>query len=107
MRNSENDGFVEDPRYADCDREALYGVALGVINLVVWAVAGYGLGSGPVEGYAYIMGFPAWFFLACLANSALAIAGAAYLVKKKMRDMPLGPMTAEEAAEYERGRDRS
>ncbi|MDI9371167.1 MAG: YhdT family protein [Synergistaceae bacterium] len=95
-------GFVEDPRYKDCEREAWYGAALGLVNLAIWAVGGYWLGSGPTEEYSYIMGFPAWFFVSCVANSALAIGGAIYIVKRKMRDMPLGPMTEDEAAEYEK-----
>lgn len=93
-------GFVEDPRYRECEREALYGILLGVINLAVWAIGGYWLGGGSAEDYSYIMGFPTWFFVSCVANSVLAIAGAIYIVKRKMRDMPLGPMTEEEAAEY-------
>jgi uncharacterized membrane protein YhdT len=95
-------GFIEDPRYKQCEKEAWYGVILGVVNLVIWAVAGYGLGSGPVEEYAYIMGFPAWFFVSCIVNSAFAIAATAYIVAKKMVIMPLDPMTKEEAEEFVR-----
>ncbi|GAB1428514.1 hypothetical protein MASR2M79_13330 [Aminivibrio sp.] len=93
-------GFVEDPRYKECEKEAWYGVLLGIANLVIWAAAGYGLGSGPVENYSYIMGFPAWFFVSCIANSLLAVAATIYIVKRKMRVMPLEPMTEEEAAAY-------
>ncbi|HCL78909.1 MAG TPA: DUF997 domain-containing protein [Synergistaceae bacterium] len=95
-------GFTEDPRYRECEKEAWYGVVLGLVNLVIWAVAGYGLGSGPVESYSYIMGFPTWFFVSCIVNSVFAIAATVYIVKKKMRDMPLDPMTAEEAEEFVR-----
>ncbi|NLB82793.1 MAG: YhdT family protein [Synergistaceae bacterium] len=95
-------GFVEDPRYRECAKEAWYGVILGIVNLVIWAVAGYGLGSGPVENYSYIMGFPAWFFFSCIANSLLAIGATIYIVKRKMRVMPLDPLTEEEAEEYVR-----
>lgn len=94
--------FVEDPRYRECEKEAWYGVLLGLVNLVIWAVAGYGLGSGPVEDYSYIMGFPAWFFYSCIANSLFAILATVYIVKKKMRDMPLDPMTKEEAEAFVR-----
>jgi uncharacterized membrane protein YhdT len=93
-------GFVEDPRYKECEKEAWYGIILGIVSLVIWAVAGYGLGSGPVEEYSYIMGFPAWFFISCIANSIFAVAATIYIVKKKMRDMPLDPMTKEEAEAY-------
>lgn len=95
-------GFIEDPRYKVCEREAWYGVVLGIVNLLIWAVAGYGLGSAPVESYSYIMGFPSWFFISCIANSVFAIVATVYIVKRKMRDMPLDPMTEEEAAEFVR-----
>ncbi len=95
-------GFIEDPRYKVCEKEAWYGVVLGIVNLVIWAVAGYGLGSGPVEDYSYIMGFPTWFFVSCIANSILAIAATVYIVHKKMRDMPLDPMTEAEAEAFVR-----
>ena len=95
-------GFVEDPRYRECEREVWYGVLLGIVNLVIWAAAGYGLGSGPVENYSYILGFPAWFFFSCIANSLLAVAVTIYIVKRKMRVMPLDPMTEEEAEAYVR-----
>lgn len=95
-------GFVEDPRYRECEKEAWYGVILGIVNLVIWAAAGYGLGSGPVENYSYILGFPAWFFVSCIANSILAIVATIYIVKRKMHVMPLDPMTEEEAEAYVR-----
>lgn len=95
-------GFVEDPRYKQCEKEAWYGIILGVVNLVIWGVAGYGLGSGPVEEYSYIMGFPAWFFISCIANSVFAIIAIIYIVTAKMHDMPLDPMTKEEAEEFVR-----
>lgn len=95
-------GFIEDPRYKVCEKEAWYGILLGIVNLVIWAVTGYGLGSGPVDGYSYIMGFPAWFFVSCIANSIFAIAATAYIVRKKMRDMPLDPMTEDKAEAFVR-----
>lgn len=95
-------GFIEDPRYRQCEKEVWYGVILGLVNLVIWAVGGYGLGSGPVEEYSYIMGFPTWFFVSCIANSAFAIVATIYIVTRKMRVMPLGPMTKEEAEEFVR-----
>lgn len=93
-------GFVEDPRYAQCDREALYGVGLGLLNLVIWFVFGYGLGSGPVESYRYILGFPEWFFYSCILNSIFIVAMTFFVVNKKMTDMPLDKMTEEQARMY-------
>ncbi len=92
--------YMEDPRYKQCNREALYGVILGIVNVLIWAIGGYGLGSGPVESYSYIFGFPAWFFVACIVNAAVAIIGTVFIVKTKMKDMPLEPMTEEQAIAY-------
>ena len=98
MDNKERmDDYMEDPRYKQCNREAMYGVILGLINVIIWFIGGYGLGSGPVESYTYIMGFPAWFFVSCILNAVVAIGGTIFIVKGKMRDMPLEPMTKEEA----------
>lgn len=95
-------GFVEDPRYKVCEREARYGIILGLVNLAVWAIAGYGLGSGPVENYSYTMGFPAWFFISCILNSLLAVGATIYIVKRKLLNMSLDRMTEEEAAAFVR-----
>ena len=40
-----DEGFMEDPRYKQCNKEALYGVILGLLNLVWWYAFGYGLGD--------------------------------------------------------------
>ncbi len=93
-------GFVEDPRYKQCNTEALYGVGLGIINLIVWFVFGYGLGGKPIESYSYILGFPSWFFWSCIANSIFIIAMTFFVVDKKMVDMPLDRMDLEQASKY-------
>ncbi len=93
-------GFVEDPRYKQCNREALYGVGLGILNLVIWFVFGYGLGSKPVESYTYILGFPAWFFFSCILNAIFIIMMTFFVVDKKMVDMPLERMDEVQAEEY-------
>lgn len=95
-------GFVEDPRYKVCNREAMYGMVLGLINLLIWLIAGYGLGSGDPETYTYVMGFPLWFFISCIVNTFVAIAATIYIVKVKLVDMSLEPMTMEEAEAFER-----
>ena len=42
--------FIEDPRYKQCNREALMGLGLGIANFIWWFVWGYGLGSRPPGG---------------------------------------------------------
>ena len=94
--------YLEDPRFRQCNREALYGVILGGINVLLWLIGGYGFGRGNPENFTYILGFPAWFFISCILNALVAIAGTIFIVRTRMKDMPLDPMTEEEARAYQR-----
>ncbi|UTR16119.1 YhdT family protein [Salipaludibacillus sp. LMS25] len=60
------DNHQNDPRFKIANREALIGVGLVLINFGWWYGFAYGLGSGPVEDYTYVFGFPAWFFYSCI-----------------------------------------
>lgn len=95
--------FVEDPRYKQCNKEALMGLGLGVLNMIWWFVWGYGLGSGPPSEYTYILGFPAWFFMSCIVGAVLFTALAIIMVKKFFKDVPLGKLSEEEAKKMEGG----
>ena len=64
--NNEKFDFEEDPRYKQCNKEALMGLALGIVNLVWWFGFGYGLGSKPVKEYTYIFGFLFFIFFKCM-----------------------------------------
>ncbi len=49
----------------------------------LWSiVTAYGLGSGDVEEYTYIMGFPAWFFFSCILGYPLCCFAVYLLIKK-------------------------
>ena len=48
--------FEEDPRYKQCNKEAIMGLVLGIVNLIWWFGFGYGLGSKPLSEYIYV-----WF----------------------------------------------
>ncbi|QTX33030.1 YhdT family protein [Aminithiophilus ramosus] len=76
-------------RFRQADREALYALALALLNFLWWYATAYGLGSGPVETYRYIAGFPAWFFLSAIVGFLLFSFLAAAMVKLLFRDMPL------------------
>lgn len=94
--------FMEDPRYKQCKKEAIYGVVLGLANMVWWYVFGYGLGNKPVEEYGYIMGFPTWFFVSSILGGLVFIILTFFMVDKLFVDMPLDRMTEEEAIEYKK-----
>jgi len=93
--------FIEDPRFKQCNKEALMGMGLGILNLVWWFAFGYGMGSKPPEEYTYIMGLPMWFFMSCVVGGLLFTILAIIMVTKFFKNMPLERMTAEEAKNYE------
>lgn len=76
-------------RFRQADREALYALGLALLNFLWWYATAYGLGSGPVEDYRYIAGFPAWFFLSSIVGFLLFSFLAAAMVKLLFRDMAL------------------
>lgn len=96
--------FVEDPRYKQCNREALLGLGLGILNLIWWFAWGYGLGSVPPEKYTYVLGFPLWFFMSCIVGAVLFTVLTVIMVKKFYKDMPLGELSEEEIRAIEEGR---
>ncbi len=104
MTKSNNIGkkhkFMEDPRYKQCNREALYGIILGLANMAWWYIFGYGLGSKPVEEYTYILGFPAWFFMSSIVSVVIFTFLTFVMVNRLFKDMSLERMTEEEANEY-------
>lgn len=63
--------FKPDRRYAQANREALLTLGAYGLYFVWWYVCAYGLGGGDPEGYAYIWGLPAWFFLSCIVGYPL------------------------------------
>ncbi len=99
MKNEKKE-FIEDPRYKQCNKEALMGMGLGILNLIWWFAFGYGMGSKSPEEYSYIMGFPTWFFMSCVVGGVLFTVLAIIMVSKFFKDMPLERMTKEEAEKY-------
>jgi uncharacterized membrane protein YhdT len=78
----------KDPRYRIANREAWIGIILVIINFVWWYGFAYGLGSGPVKDYTYIMGLPAWFFYSCVAGFILMVVLVALAVKFFFKEVP-------------------
>lgn len=99
------EGFYEDPRYKQCNKEAIYGVVLGVANLIWWFAFGYGLGNKPVDSYRYIFGFPTWFFMSCIVGAIVFIGLTFVMVNKGLEDMSLEKFSKEDAEEYLRNKN--
>ena len=92
--------FVEDPRYKQCNKEAIYAAILGILNVVWWFGWGYGLGSKPVEEYSYIMGLPTWFFMSSVVGAILFTILTFVMVDKLFKNMTLEDMTEEEVKRF-------
>ena len=84
-----NKPFKQDWRYAQANREALLTLGAYGLYFVWWYACAYGLGDGDPEGYDYIFGLPAWFFLSCIAGYPLMTLVLWYMVRRFFRDIPL------------------
>lgn len=101
MATSSNEkSFIEDPRYKQCNKEAIYASVLGILNVIWWYVWGYGLGSKPVEEYTYIAGLPTWFFMSSIVGAILFTILTFIMVDKLFKDMPLNDMGEDEVKEF-------
>jgi len=98
--------FMEDPRYKQCNKEAIIVCVLGIANLIWWFAWGYGLGLRDPSEYSYVMGFPMWFFMSCIVGGLLFVGLTILIVYKYFKDMPLDKLDPEEAKKYEEGMDR-
>lgn len=98
--NGKKDTFIEDPRYKQCNREAMIGLGIGISNLIWWFVWGYGLGSKPVSQYSYILGFPSWFFMSCIVGSALFSIVTVIVIDKFFKNMSLEALSDDEIEKY-------
>lgn len=76
-----HDREEKDARFKIANREALIGVVLVIINFVWWYAFAYGMGSGSVENYSYVMGLPAWFFYSCVGGFILMVVLVTVVVK--------------------------
>lgn len=71
------------------NREALLTLGAYGLYFVWWYACAYGLGDGDPEGYTYIFGLPAWFFLSCIAGYPLLSALLWFMVRRFFKDIPL------------------
>ena len=92
--------FEPDKRFAIANREALFCLLLTIANFIWWYGFAYGLGSGPVEKFTYIMGLPAWFFLSCVAGFPIFAVLAWLMVRFFFTDIPLDPIDPEDRKGY-------
>ncbi|MGD6857677.1 YhdT family protein [Bacillus infantis] len=87
-KDLDNKAGGKDPRFKVAKREAWIGIGLVLFNFLWWFGFAYGMGSGPVEEYTYIMGLPAWFFYSCVAGFAVVFVLVWAAVKFLFKEVP-------------------
>ncbi len=80
-----------DTRFIIANKEALLCLALTLANFIWWYGFAYGLGSGSVEHYTYIMGLPTWFFFSCVAGFPVFAVLAWLMVRFFFTNLSLDP----------------
>jgi hypothetical protein len=72
MDRNREDYFEEDPRYRQCNREALISVAVFLVSFVIIGGVSLLLGYGkPGDEIRLVAGFPAWFFYGAMVVVSL------------------------------------
>ncbi|MED3549913.1 YhdT family protein [Cytobacillus praedii] len=82
--------FIEDSRFAQCDKEMRVTMWLFVINILL--VGGVSLWIGlnkPAASMNYILGFPAWFFWGGLVANVIFCILPYFMVKFFYKDMSI------------------
>ena len=83
--------LVEDRRFRQADREALWSVALTAGYFLWWYGFAYGLGSGPDAGTRLLWGLPVWFTASCVLGGPVFLIAVAWVVRRVFVDLPLDP----------------
>ncbi|HKK32863.1 MAG TPA: YhdT family protein [Desulfomicrobiaceae bacterium] len=79
----------QDPRFRQAHREALLSLVLAGVYFLWWYATAYGFGSGPVDQYTFIAGFPTWFFFSCVASVPLFVLLSWAMVRFLFKEIPL------------------
>lgn len=92
-------GFKEDSRFKQCNKEMIYTIIFFLINVLL--VGGISLlaYNKPANELIFIAGFPAWFFYGCLIGSVILCILTGVMVKFLFKDMSLDAYIEEEENE--------
>ncbi|MFO7717782.1 MAG: YhdT family protein [Thermodesulfobacteriota bacterium] len=91
-----------DPRFVQAAKEAWACIVLAALNFLWWFATAYGLGTKPVDQYAWIWGLPAWFMWSCVFGLPLFVLFIFVAVRTIFKEVPLEAHTP--SAEQEEGR---
>jgi uncharacterized membrane protein YhdT len=90
MHLRKQEEFVEDPRFAQCNKEMWATLGLFVVNILL--VGGISLWFGlnkSADSMSYILGFPAWFFWGCLVGTIVFCILPYFMIKVFFKDMSI------------------
>jgi len=85
--------------FRQADREALLTLSLYAIYFLWWYIFAYGLGGGDPADYTYILGFPAWFFMSCIAGYPVITFLVWLAVRFLFKDIPLSGAVESETSD--------
>ena len=101
MDRNREDYFEEDPRYRQCNREALISVAVFLVSFVIIGGVSLLLGYGkPGDEVRLVAGFPAWFFYGAVVGGIVIALLPIPVVLFFFKEMSI------EAVDEERGEER-
>jgi uncharacterized membrane protein YhdT len=101
MDRNREDHFEEDPRYRQCNREALISVAVFLVSFILIGVVSLLLGYGkPGDEIRLVAGFPAWFFYGVVVGGIVIALLPIPVVLFFFKEMSI------EAVDEERGEER-
>ena len=88
MKNQEE--FVEDRRFAQCNKEMFATLWLFVINIVLVGGVAFLIGlNKSADSMSYILGFPAWFFWGGLVGTFVFCSLPYFMIKFFYKDMSI------------------
>ncbi|MCL1890264.1 MAG: YhdT family protein [Desulfovibrionaceae bacterium] len=93
--------------FSQANREALLTLGLYAIYFLWWYIFAYGLGDGDPADYTYILGFPAWFFMSCIAGYPVITFLVWIAVRFLFKDIPFSGILKDENLDSveERGKE--
>jgi len=85
-----NKSFNDDPRYKQCNKEALVTVGIFIANIILIGVIPMLIGYNvPGDQVNIILGFPDWFFYGCIVGLIALSLLIILVVKIFFKDMDL------------------
>jgi uncharacterized membrane protein YhdT len=76
-------------KFAQANREALISLVLYAAYFAWWYFFAYVIGAQDPDTYAHVLGFPAWFFYACIVGYTLITFSLWIVIRLFFKEIPL------------------